>query len=849
MDKRLIDIKNGKYDNCLLPFYWQQGNHTAEIPSQIDEIYRTGARAVCIESRTHSDFGGDGWWRDLQIIIDECEKRNMKLWILDDCHFPTGYANGAVKSHPELRKRFCLERHIDVIGPRKNVSIMVQPFCEDDILIGAYMYKRLDGGEKISREYIDISGNVHDGLITFDVPSGAHRIFLLFCTHHGADDAIDMMNPESVDLLINAVYEPHFKHFSQYFGNVISGFFSDEPQFGNFIYEWGIADPGFYGYKIGVKGLSLPYSDELIGLLSQTLGENAKPLLPALWYDMGTITAKVRAAFMDAATTLYRRHFSERLGGWCERHNVEYIGHIIEDNNCHTGLGHSAGHYFRAMSGQHMSGVDIVYQQVEPGFAHYGNKIRGAGIQSDSAFFHYVLAQLAASSAHIDKSKRGRAMAEVFGAGGWAEGSQTCKWLIDFLLVRGVNHFVPHAFSPSFPNPDCPPHFGANGCDPQYDGFCSLMDYTNKASYLLSHGAHIAEAALMYHAESEWADKDDFEKVDNAAKSLLDGHIAYDIIPADAILQSEVINGNLCINGEQYKMLAVPYSHYYSEKLLNKLNDMQNLGLDVVFLRALPDNCGYDFDVTTSEALAHYYKAHHDCDITVNADFPLLRHYHIRRDNHDIFMFFNESVTDTADFTVNVGISGRFARLDMLNDTETIEDCGGEFALKLSPYQSNIIVFGEDRQITERFSLAKSEKITPKFQISAADYTNMSGYKPLVNTADLDSVAAQDGMSRFSGKLKYECIFSAQEHDKCILEFENVSQNIRLYVNGQDCGIRICKPFRFDITEYIHGGENELCAIVSNTLVFALRDDFSTYQILPPSGIYGDITLNLYNSD
>ena len=49
------------------------------------------------------------------------------------------------------------------------------------------------------------------------------------------------------------------------------------------------------------------------------------------------------------------------------------------------------------------------------------------------------------------------------------------KWISDFLLVRGINHFVPHAFSPDYPDPDCPPHFGAEGHDPQFDGFTHLM--------------------------------------------------------------------------------------------------------------------------------------------------------------------------------------------------------------------------------------------------------------------------------------------------------------------------------------------------------------------------------------
>ena len=34
-------------------------------------------------------FRGDGWWHDMDIVIDEAKKRDMKIWILDDKHFPT----------------------------------------------------------------------------------------------------------------------------------------------------------------------------------------------------------------------------------------------------------------------------------------------------------------------------------------------------------------------------------------------------------------------------------------------------------------------------------------------------------------------------------------------------------------------------------------------------------------------------------------------------------------------------------------------------------------------------------------------------------------------------------------
>jgi hypothetical protein len=73
-------------------------------------------------------------------------------------------------------------------------------------------------------------------------------------------------------------------------------------------------------------------------------------------------------------------------------------------------------------------------------------------------------------------------------------------------MVRGVNNFVPHAFSPKdFPDPDCPPHFYAHGHNPQYRHFGVLMAYMNRVCDLISGGRRVAPVAVLYHGESEWA--------------------------------------------------------------------------------------------------------------------------------------------------------------------------------------------------------------------------------------------------------------------------------------------------------------------------------------------------------
>ena len=105
MDARLNDILNGREGNHLLPFLWMHEGRRDELPALVRQVYDSGARAFCVESRPHEGFCGPEWWGDMDVILAEAEKRGMRVWILDDKHFPTGYANGLLaKKYPERRK-------------------------------------------------------------------------------------------------------------------------------------------------------------------------------------------------------------------------------------------------------------------------------------------------------------------------------------------------------------------------------------------------------------------------------------------------------------------------------------------------------------------------------------------------------------------------------------------------------------------------------------------------------------------------------------------------------------------------------------------------------------------------
>lgn len=849
MDRRLREVMEGKEANYLLPFFWQHNDRHEKLAKRVEKIYESGARAFCVESRPHEYFCEQPWWDDMDLILSEAHKRGMQVWILDDKHFPTGYANGLVpKKYPERRKWQLREMHMDVMGPGVESSfIVMRPGDPEDQLVGVFA-SRLSGSEEYYRgEAIELTDKIQGDFLFWDVPEGCWRIFYLWKTRTGTrqTDYIHLIDGESVDVLIEAVYEPHYQHYKQYFGNTIAGFFSDEPSLGNEMADWGLADPGFYDRRLGTKGLALPWSDELLKVLEERLGERARSLLPALWFPTeGTLQAEVRVAYMDVLTELWRKNFSERLGGWCREHGVMYIGHIIEDMNAHARLCCSGGHYFRSLDGQDMAGIDIVLHQVMPGFGRQVHSGSMAGHYSDVDFFHNVLGQLAASHAHLQPRMAGRAMCEVFGAYGWAEGAPMMKWLMDFLLVRGVNHFVPHAFSVDYPDPDCPPHFYADGNNPQFPAFSELMRYTNRVSHLLSEGEQITDAAILYHAEAEWAGKGSM-LVQEPAKQLYERQISYDITPADAVMETRVEQGALRMGSQHYRCLIIPRAGYLPQALLNKLEQIHEQGGCVLFVDALPENArDVGAPVVALSRLAQQVENRGFAHLSVSPASPLLRLYHVRREGADVIMAFNESTTDIARVTLKTGLSGEYLYLDLLGD----ESCSarsedGCVPLELAPYQSAILVFGEDLpKAPSRAQTAAGGEISAVWTVErcrAADYPKFEAY---IRTDTLYSMTGLRGQSDFSGFMRYTATISVEDAEAIAgIDLGRVGQSARLRVNGKDMGQRICPPYRYALDGVLKKGENVLEIEVANTLANELRDWFSSYIALPASGLMGPV--------
>lgn len=62
----------------------------------------------------------------MDVVLAEARRLGMQVWILDDKHFPTGYANCLIpEKYPALRKWQLMEEHVDVVGPVAQNAILL----------------------------------------------------------------------------------------------------------------------------------------------------------------------------------------------------------------------------------------------------------------------------------------------------------------------------------------------------------------------------------------------------------------------------------------------------------------------------------------------------------------------------------------------------------------------------------------------------------------------------------------------------------------------------------------------------------------------------------------------------
>jgi len=456
--------------------------------------------------------------------------------------------------------------------------------------------------------------------------------------HFGEDDgeenaplAADILNPEAVAKFVELTHDAHYHHLKDYFGTTIIAFFTDEP------------DP---------------------------LGRNTKnmhdwtPGIEAEIVANGGELSELRALFegkTNETTKIYKRVIRERfnevyykvLSDWCERHGIALTGHPAASDDIDEEI------YFQ------IPGQDMIFRMVSP---------EEGGIYN----FNSVQGKCSADAArHLGRRRNAN---ECFGVCvrddiPWYFTGEDMKWYIDWLAVRGVNLFIPHAFYYSIRGKrkdERPPDVGPNNI--WWSHYKHFSDYMKRLSYLMTDAKNVTDIAILCESKNmPYAEVIRF----------YENQIEFNYLPKSFI--DHVYEDEIEIQGYTYTNILDADCPTLAQKVADCIED------------------------NNSEFLTQKF-----C--------PGLRMTHLKKADVDLFFLFNEGkVAIDTEFTIL--LSGDLIFVDLW----TGHYFKGSEHLKMAPFETLLIVVTSDMAgIPEKLEMPHLGDLSQAFQLvneSEADIT------------------------------------------------------------------------------------------------------------------------------
>jgi hypothetical protein len=217
-------------------------------------------------------------------------------------------------------------------------------------------------------------------------------------------------------------------------------------------------------------------------------------------------------------------------------------------------------------------------------------------------------------------------------------------------------------------------------------------------------------------------------------------------------------------------------------------------------------------------------------------------------------MFFNEHPYNDLSTEVDIPLIGKVSLYDAFSNTirsATIkqQDNSTKLSLKLSSYESTIIVFGEtgyEGVNTPSKNATELLEINSLWKLSLATATEYPKFTYKLELDKLINISSPQCFPRFSGTICYETEFTLdKDEDNVLLKLGRVYETAEVWINDQKIGVRVCAPYNFEVKEILKQGVNTLRIEVTNTLVREQRDMMSMGSPLEPSGLLGPVTLAL----
>ena len=410
---------------AIQPFLSWNGPDAKEIGARIvRDLDRLAANGVFVfnlsPGRGEPKYLSPEHMAQVKFVVQEAKKRGMKLWIQDECDYPSGMAGGLINTeYPQLRMQAIVADIRASVAAGQTLTLPMPPGT-----LGAFSVK----GSDQSTALIPLpAGSQFEWTAPSEGsdPSQPNWLWTVVFVRHiyrssptrsntrtdflrPPKDAryslIDFLDPEATHAFMKLTHETYKQAIGDEFGKTVLGFFGDETDYNGFI----------------------PWTPKLLDEFQKQKGYDLKPYIP-MWF-MGKLTdeaQRAKADYYDVWSGMFASNFFDVEAGWAAQNHMEDLRHVGA-SSVPLYLIRNEGDFFRCMRHVQVPGIDNI-NRIGPGKVANWTK-------------------LASSAAHL--FGRPKAWEEEGGGEG-----ELGKFVADYHFARGVTALQIRAGGGDVPSP------------------------------------------------------------------------------------------------------------------------------------------------------------------------------------------------------------------------------------------------------------------------------------------------------------------------------------------------------------------------------------------------------------